>query len=78
MAAPGFWDNQEKAQAVVLQLKSLKTVLKPLEDAVGAAAELGDLLEMASEDDSLAAEVRAECKETIAGYRRDGSYSGGS
>ena len=33
MATPGFWDNQEKAQAVVTELKSLKALLKPLDEA---------------------------------------------
>ena len=60
MAAPGFWDNQEKAQAAVGQLKSLKTILKPLEETLQSSDDLAGLLEMAAEDEGFAAEVTAE------------------
>jgi peptide chain release factor 2 len=60
MAAADFWGNQEKAQEVVGQLKSLKVVLKPLEEAVRGDEDLMTLVEMAEEDDSLAAEVPGE------------------
>ena len=33
MAAPDFWDNQERAQAVVAELKGIRAILKPLEEA---------------------------------------------
>src|SRR5450432_2897720 len=52
MAEPGFWDNQEKAQATIAELKSLGSILKPLEEAIAGAADLQTLVEMASEDDS--------------------------
>ncbi len=57
MAASDFWNNQEKAQAVVAELKGLKAVLKPLDEAIKGAADLAALVEMAVEDDELAAEV---------------------
>jgi len=60
MAAPGFWDNQEKAQPVVGKLKSLKSLITPMQDAVSSADDLTALIEMADEDDSLATEVAAE------------------
>jgi peptide chain release factor 2 len=60
MSEPGFWGNQEKAQEVVADLKGLKGVLKPLEEALKAADDLATLVEMAREDDELAAEVPAE------------------
>jgi peptide chain release factor 2 len=60
MAAPGFWDNQERAQGAVGQLKSLKAILSPLEDLIRAVGDLEALLEMADEDESLAGEVLAE------------------
>ena len=47
MAAPGFWDNQEKAQEAICQLKSLKTVLKPLEETLQSSEELAGLLQSA-------------------------------
>jgi peptide chain release factor 2 len=60
MAAPDFWNNQEKAREVVSELKSLKAVLKPLEEVLKAADDLGTLVEMAREDDELAGEVPDE------------------
>ncbi len=60
MAAPGFWDKQEQAQLAVGQLKSLKTILKPLEETLQSCDDLAGLLEMAAEDEGFAAEVAAE------------------
>jgi peptide chain release factor 2 len=57
MAAPDFWNNQEKAQAVVAELKAVKALVKPLDEAVQLAGDLHALVEMAQEDDELAAEV---------------------
>ncbi len=57
MAAPGFWDNQEKARGVVAELKSLKALLKPLDEALAASEDLGVMIEMAEEDASFASEV---------------------
>ena len=37
MAAGDFWNNQEKAQATVAELKGLRTVVTPLKDALSAA-----------------------------------------
>jgi peptide chain release factor 2 len=60
MAEPNFWDNQEKAQEVVGELKSLKSVIGPLDEAAGVAEDLDALMEMADEDASLEEEVRQE------------------
>ena len=60
MAAPDFWNNQEKAREVVAELKGLKAVLKPLDEAIAAADDLATLVEMAQEDDELATEVPGE------------------
>jgi peptide chain release factor 2 len=60
MAATDFWDNQEKAQATVGRLKSLNAVVKPLNETFSAADDLGALVEMAADDESLAAEVPGE------------------
>ena len=49
MAAPGFWENQERAQRTVGQLKSLKTLLKPLGEAIQTGGDLTDLIDMAAE-----------------------------
>jgi len=60
MAAPAFWNNQEKAQATIAELKSLGVILKPLGEATSAADDLGVLVDMAREDSSLAGEVVGE------------------
>ncbi len=60
MAAPGFWDNQETAQQVVVELKSLKAILGPMEEVSSGAEDLAGLLEMAEEDESMADDVIQE------------------
>ena len=52
MQQPNFWDNQEKAAAVVAELKAVKAVIDPVEAVCAKAEELGVLQELAeSEDD---------------------------
>jgi len=60
MAAPDFWGNQENAREVVAQLKGLRAVLKPLEEVIRGGDNLAALVEMAQQDDDLAAEVPGE------------------
>jgi len=57
MAAPDFWDNSEKAQTVVVQLKSLKGLIDPLDECQSGIDDLDAMLEMAEEDASFASEV---------------------
>jgi len=60
MAAPGFWDNPERAQETVAELKALNSLLKPLATLVKGGEDLRTMLEMADEDESFAAEVPHE------------------
>ena len=60
MAAPGFWDNQDSAQAVVVDLKSLNVVVNPLGELISAAEDLTALVELAEEDPSIEPEVAEE------------------
>ncbi len=60
MAAPDFWNNQEKAQEVVAQLKAVKAVTRPMQDLARASGDLAAMIEMAQEDEGFAAEVPAE------------------
>lgn len=60
MGAPDFWGNQERAREVVAELKSVKAILKPLEEVVRAGDNLAALVEMAQEDEDLAKEVPVE------------------
>jgi peptide chain release factor 2 len=60
MAEPGFWDNQEAAQQKVSQLKALRGVVKPLQQATQAVADLETMAEMAEEDAGFAGELDTE------------------
>ncbi len=60
MGQPGFWDNHERAQGVVTELKSLKSIVEPLERSMQAAEDLDTLFELADEDESMDAEVVGE------------------
>ena len=60
MARPGFWDNQEKAQATVAELKGLNSLVKPLDEAISAGGDIDAMVEMAEEDETFAAELPAE------------------
>ena len=57
MAAPGFWDNQEKAQEQVTDMRRLSLTLKPLKELLTAGDDLEALMELAEEDDSGETEV---------------------
>ena len=57
MAAPDFWTNQERAQAVVADLKGIRAILKPLEQATQSADDLDAMIEMGDEDPGFAGEV---------------------
>ncbi len=67
MGQPGFWDDQEQAQAIVGKLKGLKTTLKPMEEMVSHGENIQAALELAEMDDTdeaLAAELTAELDAT--------------
>src|SRR5438445_12598123 len=59
MTEPGFWNDQQSAQAAVQQIKALKTWIEPFDDVdarVRSAQELDEML-AAEPDADLAAEV---------------------
>jgi len=60
MGGPNFWDNQEKAQEIINQLKPLNALLKPYEDLAAGAENLRALTEMAEDDAELEAELERE------------------
>jgi peptide chain release factor 2 len=60
MAGADFWSNQERAQAVVAQRKSLNAIVKPMEELLRADSELATLVEMGREDESFVPELRSE------------------
>lgn len=60
MGQSSFWDNPEKAQQVIQQLKPLNALLKPYEELETAVADLQALAELAEEDSSLEGELGSE------------------
>ena len=62
MAEPGFWTDQQSAQAVVQQVKALKGWIDPFERVAGRLTSAQDLEEMlvADPDDELSRELDAE------------------
>ena len=62
MAAPDFWDDQEAAQAIVVERSALSDVLKPLDEAGASADDLFAMIEMAAEDEAFAEEAPGEVR----------------
>jgi peptide chain release factor 2 len=60
MGQADFWTNAEKAQATVAELKSVNSILKPLEEALAVGNDLEALEELAREDGSLEGELARE------------------
>jgi peptide chain release factor 2 len=60
MGQPSFWDNPEKAQQIIQQLKPLNSLLKPYEDLAASCADLQALAELTEEDPSAEGELAAE------------------
>ena len=58
MGQADFWNNTGKAQATVAQLKTLNTLLKPLEESLAVGRDLEALEELAREDISLEGELK--------------------
>lgn len=52
MTGPNFWDNQEKAQTLVTELRQLTAISKPLKALVSSGDDVGVLLDFASDDKS--------------------------
>ena len=60
MGESSFWDNPEKAQQIIGQLKPLNGLLKPFEELTAAAGEIETLNELAAEDAELEVELERE------------------
>jgi peptide chain release factor 2 len=60
MGQPTFWDNQDKAQQTIQQLKPLNGLLNPFEDMEKQIEDLKALGELAGEDASLEGELENE------------------
>ena len=64
MLAVDFWNDQESAQKTVGKLKSLKSVLKPIDELQSESDELAVLLELGEEDEEMCAEIPGKLRET--------------
>jgi peptide chain release factor 2 len=62
MGQSDFWNNQERAQAVVEERKSLNAIITPLDNILKSSDDMSAMIEMAEEDESFAAEVPVEVK----------------
>jgi peptide chain release factor 2 len=60
MGQANFWDNQEKAQQTIAQLKPLNGLLNPFEDLEKATQDMEALAELTAEDPSLEADMDKE------------------
>jgi peptide chain release factor 2 len=60
MGGPNFWDNQEKAQQIIAQLKPLSGVINPFDALAAQAEDLNALCELCAEDASLEGELQKE------------------
>jgi peptide chain release factor 2 len=63
MSAPNFWDQQEKAQEIIGELRRLNALVKPTEELVRGAGDLEVLIEFAEEEET--PETEEELRGTI-------------
>lgn len=69
MGQPGFWDNQESAQATTGKLQLLNAAVKPLQSLTSAGEDLEVLIEFAAEDDT--DETSNEIRQHIQGLGKE-------
>jgi peptide chain release factor 2 len=60
MGAPGFWDDNESAQKTIVELKTVRSIVGPLDELSNSVEDFGALFEMAAEDESIEEEVLSE------------------
>lgn len=65
MQQPNFWDEAEKAQTLVGELRQLNATIKTAKELVAGGGDLGVLVEFAEEEET--PELKGEIQETLAG-----------
>ena len=75
MGQPNFWDNPEKAQQTIAQLKPLNGLLKPYEEVSSAINDINALAELSEEDPSLEPELTCEVDRAVSRFRPDSEVS---
>ncbi len=70
MEAPGFWDDPERSNEKMKELKSLKDVVEGCNKLSGQYEDILTLIEMGYEenDDSLIPDIRAELDEFVSEF----------
>jgi len=69
MGQPNFWDNQEKAQGTIGQLKPLNGLLQPFEALQVSTGDLQALAELTEEDATLEPELEKELAAVMSGQQ---------
>ncbi|MFH1039528.1 MAG: peptide chain release factor 2 [PVC group bacterium] len=60
MGRPGFWNNRERAQQAVEELKATRELIDPWDTLDSEVSDLEEIIELAGGDESLAGEVESE------------------
>src|SRR5262245_41112516 len=60
MGAPAFWDNPDKAQQTIKQLKPLNALLNPFDELASSVEDLGVLGDLTEEDPRAEPELESE------------------
>jgi len=60
MSAPGFWDDQERANKLLKELKYCKSRLDPFQKSQKRLADLEELTELSAGDDEMLQQIAAE------------------
>jgi peptide chain release factor 2 len=68
MSAPGFWGDQERAQATVKEMKTAKGVVETFEEVAREVIDTGDLLALGVEEDD--ASTVGEIESSLPGLRK--------
>jgi len=70
MESPTFWNDQEKAKAIIAELKTLNSVLKPFEGLIKQADDLAASIELAEEAETVEFDddIREACKRAEADF----------
>jgi peptide chain release factor 2 len=70
MAQPGFWDDQAAVQAVMGELKAIKTVMEPFQELADGIQACQELAELATGDAAAEADLNAECARLDQAYEK--------
>jgi peptide chain release factor 2 len=67
MAQEGFWGNQDSANKLMQQLKSLKNIVEPFDEYIKRISEGKEFLSLAEQDSEMAAQLAQEVAEIKSG-----------